>query len=463
MKRPPEVVVKAYSSPPKASKPVSVRDALRYQVSTTQGGRATGTDPWRHLRAGASRAEFNAALSAQWVGVWQQIRLAGLPRDTPSLGLEVAAREPHLPLRLRDQLRQHFVPLYDVFACYAIFPPPKTSFLDNPFARLTGGPGGGGGGGGGAAARDGAPSRRLTRAQWLLLVSESELLGKKTQPTTDRNPTWQSSRPGAYEAAAAAQLFDAAMGRRKPPPAPPAPPAEGANGEAAAETPDVSEDAAAAAASDDDAYAGLDFSGFLELLVHCACWKSPPTRDGPLEAAHVLRAAAQLVAATLLRGARRADVLSFRSSAFSSSPLMEALLALRPHLSSVHAAYSDGGGDELGGTASGRPGVRLPGFQRMVAEAGLASAIPSEDVVRAFAFALPIGRVTADPALGAGAEFEEAVLRLTRARLVKGGLGTLTKPTAGNATSVAVFTAIEEAELLEELPVLCSRLGSLAC
>ena len=75
-----------------------------------------------------------------------------------------------------------------------------------------------------------------------------------------------------------------------------------------------------------------------------------------------------------------------------------------------------------------------------------------------------LGRVTADPALGSGAEFEEAVLRLTRARLVKGGLGTLTKkPTAGNATSVAVFTAIEEAELLEELPVLCSRLGSLAC
>ena len=93
-------------------------------------------------------------------------------------------------------------------------------------------------------------------------------------------------------------------------------------------------------------------------------------------------------------------------------------------------------------------------------------AIAIEEVQHAFAAALPILRPAPSsgaPALAAGPEFHEAVLRLVRAHLA------VTKPAATRAKprtpgpAGAVFSALDEAELLADLPVVCSRLSAFAC
>ena len=39
--------------------------------------------------------------------IWLQVRLHGLPHDTPQRGQHLATREPMLPLQLRDLLKSH--------------------------------------------------------------------------------------------------------------------------------------------------------------------------------------------------------------------------------------------------------------------------------------------------------------------------------------------------------------------
>ena len=168
-------------------------------------------------------------------------------------------------------------------------------------------------------------------------------------------------------------------------------------------------------------------------------------------------------------------------------PPLQALEALKPHLATVHSSYADVAARDAGGRAC----LSLIAFERMADDAGLlrrprmlplpprggggggGGAAPRdgdvcvavEHVQHAFHSALPILRAdrpgAALAALAAGPEFHEAILRLTREYVAAGKKPARTPPVP--PTPGALFAPTEEGELLEALPVVCSRLSAYAC
>ena len=162
----------------------------------------------------------------------------------------------------------------------------------------------------------------------------------------------------------------------------------------------------------------------------------------------------------------------------------------------VHASYAD-----LAAPGGGRPRLSLRAMLAMAdpfvrgsaarlardgARASLRPAapgpsLPRDAVERAFLDSLALGLDTGaqpeleEPGLRSGAEFHEAVLRLTHALVLErrdagapagaDGVGVERRLTGAAARRAEAFrfSAEEEAQLLAELPLVCSRLAVLSC
>ena len=176
--------------------------------------------------------------------------------------------------------------------------------------------------------------------------------------------------------------------------------------------------------------AGLSFPEFVELLILCACWASPPPSPLPPDSEHVVRACSALLRRLIgsgggisggggggaARGVARANGLVFRRAAFASQRLQEALEAMREQLALAHAAHAA----HAPRVAGALPALRIGSFLRMVEAAALlgegkvdegnVGGVGAAQAVRAFVCSLPVDAAPeGEPALAAGDEFHEAV------------------------------------------------------
>ena len=201
------------------------------------------------------------------------------------------------------------------------------------------------------------------------------------------------------------------------------------------------------------------FSEFLEAVVLLSLEVAPKLPAGEvLQSAQVLQAVSLLLAERLLPHVKRIDVLVFRRALRFSPAVTQALAPYRSELSRLQSRYAR--------TVGNRAGVSLSRFSEMLFERKLiGSQLSVMQAKRAFASSLRISGEDgpADALLSAGAEFEEAILRLVRAYTPsptgQRGIGLtprVPKPRAagGGASLPGSFSDDgEETAILEKIPV----------
>jgi len=416
-----------------------------------------------------------------------------LPGDMIIDGKSVTDREPQLTTDLATLLSTNFAGLFDAYLYYA----KVDADVDNADELY-----------------------RMTESAWKALLKDAQVLDSKKYQVTSLT-TMQ-----------AAQIFklvnqrrenlEKGIGRAGGVPSESTNPAaisaavQSAVQSGAAEQPSASNPTATDVAASvlKPHFAGgslfsFTFSEFLEGLVFVALQLFPPqgtveSPSPPLSAAHVLDSVRTMIVDRVLRASKRSDSLAFRRDFLESNRLVAAMEAIRGKLDALHSKYAKKPKVVTAGLLKGsavKSGemqglLDLKRFQEMCAEAELIGPCLSRAAVKnAFVYSLELNTDetgVSRPMLAKGAEFAEAVLRLTGAYdpslAPRGPLsppkstpGKFRKalPSASNAgmaasAEAAVVAAMEgseegheeeatdkEADLLEKLPVVCGKLLAL--
>ena len=434
-----------------SSRVAEVKSQLREVLSVV------AAQPTDARRSSQRRFALQAAVEAQWSGVWSQVDLPALLRDTSLAARELLAYDPALVSHTASEMRACFESLEAVFVYYTSFASDEPAIEAARAATHAATPGKptptkatptrspgvatpGDADAGETTAADRPQSRTLGVSGWLAFCADVGL-GALADLSWFAPPNdIEAAVPHARREVCERALFNTVLERRNA-----LKRASGRRHRSELSSPKI----------------GLSFSEFLQALL-LACWRrvavpSPAERaatmtagasssatSGAPNAGAMRRAVREIVTRGILPHANRVDTLPFRRALAASGSLHAAAFALQPALVHIFEHCCDAAPGGGGAQRNNVMQCSLGDYSRMLVASGVLDdeahgfRLSHADIAGAFVASLPGAPQTAT-ALGYEG-FVEATLRLAAA-------GVVTPPASGASVAAAAAAAVASPSL----------------